>query len=145
MPWRSPWIIFVEKPLEWGLTAYLIGWAVTLVLSPNTLTRDVYSAFVAAGLTEGQIIAFCFAIGGMRFAVLFMNGYAPHGPLFRQLCAGLSAIGWFQVSLMLALPTINEGIGVKPLTFGVIQYAITGVLELCSIRIAANDGRYRVR
>lgn len=131
-----------DRSLEWFSSAVMIAWCVSLALPGNLLSQPVFGQFLRYGLTEMHWVVIFGLVGSCRLAALYINGRWPRGYMVRVIGAGVGAIIWLPISIMLTQGALQAYHSLSP---GTGVYALLAFAEIIAIRRAAHDVRYYSR
>ena len=124
------------KSVEWLMTLFMLGWAVTLAMPGSTFTISSYRDFAALGLTETDL-AIAYGILGMgRVVLLIANGSFRRGPEVRFACSAVGAFTWFVSAGLFLAPVIVHG---APVPVSASHHVVMGLAELYTIGVNAVD------
>ena len=84
---------FRERVAEWHSALAMFSIGIILLMEGETFALAPYSEIqnIATESTWGTI---CAGLGGLRLAILGVNGAMWRSPHLRAVCAGLSALVW---------------------------------------------------
>lgn len=126
------------KPVEWLMTAFMLGWALTLSIPGSTFSISSYHEFVKLGLTEDTVAMFFFIVGGVRACTLMLNGKMPYGAEIRFGCAAIGAFTWLFTGILFFQPLFSTG---AALPVAASHHIIMFFAELFAIGVASFDRR----
>lgn len=131
-----------DRAIEWLSAMCMLGWAVVLAQTGDTLASTNLRELLRYGLTEEKIAAVFALVGAARVVALYINGRWPRSPIVRMAGAGVGVLMWGQVSFMLfAGGWLQTGIA----STGVVVYAALALADVLSVYRAAFDARYHSR
>lgn len=114
----------------------MLGIAVCIFITPDTIRIGAFRLMTEAGLTAGLTTLLFATFGALRIIALYANGHwQPWGAWARGLGAITAAFLWFQMGLALLLLTKITG----TLSVGIPVYAVLTIGELVSCYRAASD------
>lgn len=124
-----------ERLFEWLAAMMMIGIALLLIVSPQSLESGSYRYMLGVGLHASLLSCLCLCGGGTRLCALMANGLWPlWGPRLRAFGAVAGAYLWFQMFLALASFTSPSGPSI-----GLPVYFTLMVGEFVSCWRAATD------
>lgn len=132
-----------SKSIEWLMSFFMLGWAVTLVLPGDTLTLGVYIAFRKLGLTDQNLTITFLAISFIRIGTLAMNGSIKKGPEVRFICSMFGAFIWMFTAVLLVMPYINGT--TKALPVSCMHHMVMFFGEIYAVGVASVERRIRLR
>lgn len=124
------------RSVEWLMTFFMLGWAVTLALPGDTLAISTYKDFRALGLTDASLAVAYGAIGTVRLVLLWQNGSLSAGPEVRFLCSTVSAFTWLFTAVLFALPWVTTRAN---LPVSCLHHLIMFFAEIYTIGVNAVD------
>lgn len=122
---------FPARASEWGLTACVFSWGMTLSATPTLLDNALYFKAMASILSQEKWMLICFTISISRFIALAINGLWRRTPHVRAFLAFISALFWFEISLGLFQAT--------PISTGAGVYAVLFCMEVFNVFRAMGD------
>lgn len=133
-----PGYSILTRQAEWTMAIIMLGQALTISLSPQTVVLGGFHLLGTLGLTA-DILFLCFFLGGaMRAASLYANGHWPVvGPVLRVCCAVGGAVLWLQMAYSLIVWSHDSGY----ISMGVSVYIGIAIGEFISVYRAVQDGR----
>lgn len=123
---------------EWVTTFVMLGWAVTIVIWPDTITIGAFRWMLVAGFTPLVLGLFFAIVGGIRISALVVNGRSElWGPRLRAFGAVAGGIIWAWLAIALIF-LVNETSAPSP---GIWTYLGLMLGEIVSCTRAAADVR----
>lgn len=131
-----------NRAIEWLTTCMMLGIAVSIAVTPQTVARGSFRYLLELGLTPAGLAVFFFLVGIARALALYLNGrWHPYGPRLRAGGALFGAMIWALMALALAYLTFETG----TVSVGVPVYACLAGAEIYSCLRAGADEQCHAR
>lgn len=132
-----PWLLTCRL-FEWVTTLIMLGMAVTIIASPETVERGAFRWMLVVGITPLVLGLLFVVIGGVRISALIVNGRSSlWGPRLRCYGAIGGGIIWAWLAIALVMLTNDTG----TLSIGIVNYAGLALGEVVSCARAGSDVR----